>query len=124
MSEVTIGKVGFEAGDPCRPRYVDLYHNQEPHDFPRVQVEPAYQVGHSVQELRMRVELEKGGVEFTDEDGRPLCRELNHPDVRPQIEYDGPSACILTWSRRDAAPLTQVFRIYCRRRGQEHTSGE
>lgn len=117
MSEVTIGKVDFKAGDPCRPRYVDLYHDQEPFDAPQVQVEPAYQVGDGVEELRIRVELGGGNVEFTDEGGHPLCRELNHPKSQPRIEYDGPSACILTWSRGKAHPATRVFRIYCHRRG-------
>lgn len=127
MSEVTIGKVDFEAGDPCRPRYVDLYHDQEPYDVPRVQVEPAFQVGLSVDELRVRVELKQGDVELTDEDGRPLCRELNDPKSRPRIEYDGGdrSACVLTWSRGNPAdPPTRVFRIYCSRSGEKPTNEE
>ena len=123
--EVTIGKVDFAAGDPCRPRYVDLYHDQEAWDDPRVQVEPAFQVGHSVDELRVRVELKGKDVEFTDEDGRPLCRELNDPEIRPQIEYDGPSACILTWSRGHAVAVpTRVFRIYCHRGGGQKPTDE
>lgn len=124
MSEAHVGKVDFKEGDPCRPRYVDLYHDQEPKEESPVQVEPAFQVGDSIEELRVRVELAAGGVGFTDDDGRPLCRELNAPESRPRIEYDGPSACTLTWIREIGAPATRVFRIYCHRRGRELTHEE
>ncbi len=124
MSDVHVGKVHFKAGNPCRPRYVDLYHDQEPLEDPLVQVEPAFQVGGSIDELQVRMELAGGIVEFTDDGGQPLCRELNAPERRPKIEYDGPSACILTWSREIPAPATRVFRIYCHRRGQDPTDEE
>jgi hypothetical protein len=116
MNAVDIGKVQFEAGDPCRPRYVDLY--RDPADEQWLQLEPAFQVWDPIYELRVRVELAEGDVEITDEDGRPLCRELNVPEARPEIRYDGPRACVLTWSRVEPiVDATRVFRIYCHRRG-------
>ncbi|HEX6898922.1 MAG TPA: hypothetical protein VF789_04380 [Thermoanaerobaculia bacterium] len=127
IAETTIGKVDFKAGDPCRPRYLDLYEDQGILADPRTQVEPSLQVGSSVSELQVRMELADGAdgkVEFTDEDGRPLCRELNDPESRPQIEYDGPSACVLTWSRGSADLATRVFRIYCQRRDKDLTDEE
>jgi hypothetical protein len=124
MSEVHVGRVDFKNGDPCRPRYVDLYRNQEPQDDPLVQVEPAFQVGESVEKLQVRIELKKGGVVFTDEGGRPLCRELNFPESRPLIEYDGAGGCVLTWVRDAALPATRAFRIYCHRRDQKPTDEE
>lgn len=123
MSEVRVGRVDFKNGDPCKPRYVDLYHNQEPQEDPLVQVEPAFQVGESVEKLQVRVTLEKGDVVFTDEGGRPLCRELNSPRI-PTIEYDGAGGCVLTWAREAALPATRVFRIYCQRSGQKPTDEE
>lgn len=122
MYTVDMGRVRFEKGDPCRPKYEDLYQN--PPDDQGILLEPALQVGEDIDTFEVRLELTAGDVEITDEDGRPLCRELNRPEARPEIRYDGPSAFLLTWNREEPLPATRVFRIYCRRGGQEPTDPE
>ena len=49
MSEVHVGRVDFKNGNPCEPRYMDLYQNQDSQADPLVQVEPAFQVAGSLE---------------------------------------------------------------------------
>lgn len=118
VRHLEIHGIGFEEGDPCRPRYGDLY---EAHTRPEeVQLEPAFQVGGKVKKLSINVRLDQQApVELVDDPERPgraLCRVLNEPDYRPQVTYKGQGrrACTLTWERLSEVPVTRVFRIYCR----------
>lgn len=122
MDPITISNIQFADGDPCRPRYPDFYYLPVGGDIP-VQVEPAFQIGDGVQELSVRLDLAADSeVEFTLEDGLPLCWEINHGQV---LEVQGsPSSCTLTWKRDDKLPLTRAFRLYCRRKGTEPPTDE
>jgi hypothetical protein len=122
VRHLEVHNITFEGGDPCRPRYGSLYKAHFPREFPSedVQLEPAFQVGDDVDAFSVTLHLHKDApVDFVKDParlGHPLCRVLNEPCGKPDIDYKcGDSrACTVTWKRLSGGAVTRIFRIYCR----------
>lgn len=123
-ASIEINGITFAGKDPCRPKYNGFYRG--PHSGP-VQLEPAFQVGNDVEQLKVTLGLESSdGIVFVEDPDperpdRPLCRVLDDKDFRPDIEFSpgDRTSCILTWKRLPDAPVTRVFRVYCKPKGGE-----
>jgi hypothetical protein len=118
-------KVQFKEGNPCLPRYPDLYR------YPGLQgqVEPAFQLASAVTQVSVVLALDSDQVELMPDpkdDKLPLCREWGqkNPDAALKVEYPNgdKSRCSLVW--KPQASTLKAFKIYCRKKDGEPTQEE